>query len=272
MIAQWQSIMTIMKLDIVSKSKVFAVVAAFVSLALPSLRSAAAEPIRNVVIVHGAFADGSSWDKVIPLLQAKGMRVIAVQNPLTGLADDVAATKRAIDSVQGPIVLVGHSWGGAVISQVGNDPKVAALVFVAAGAPDRGQTFAEMQKPFPAPAVATEIREGPTGFLSLTAAGVNNDLAPDLPIGERHVLAATQGDWAAKSLNEKLTTAAWRTKPSWFVVAGNDRMINPDLERALAKKMRAHTTILNSSHVAMLAHPAAVAAVILDAAARAGGP
>jgi pimeloyl-ACP methyl ester carboxylesterase len=141
-----------MNLDLVSKSKMFALVAAFALPALP-VRSAAAEPIRNVVIVHRAFADGSSWDKVIPLLQAKGMRVIAVQNPLTGLVDDVAATKRAIDSVQGPIVLVGHSWGGAVISQVGNDPKVAALVFVAAGAPDRGQTFAEMQKPFPAPPV-----------------------------------------------------------------------------------------------------------------------
>ena len=229
-------------------------------------------PIRTIVIVHGAFADGSSWSKVIPLLQARGMRVIAVQNPLTGLADDVAATKRAIGTVRGPIVLVGHSWGGAVISEVGTDPKVAALVFVAAGAPDRGQTFAEMQQPFPAPPVATEIRKGPTGFLTLTAAGVNNDLAPDLPLGTRQILAATQGDWAATSLNEKLTRAAWRTKPSWFVVARNDRMINPDLERALAKKMRAHTTIVNSSHVAMLAQPAAVAAVILDAAARAGGP
>jgi len=257
-----------------SKSKMLALVAAFVlpAMAFAPVQAAAAEPIRNVVIVHGAFADGSSWDKVIPLLQAKGIHVIAVQNPLTGLADDVAATKRAIDSLHGPIVLVGHSWGGAVISQVGTDPKVAALVFVAAGAPDRGQTFAEMQKPFPAPPVSTEIRAGPTGFLSLTAAGVDTDLAPDLPVGERHILAATQGDWAAKSLNERLTNAAWRTKPSWFVVARNDRMINPNLERALAKKMRAHTTILNSSHVAMLAQPVAVAAVILDAAARAAGP
>jgi pimeloyl-ACP methyl ester carboxylesterase len=258
-----------MKPDIISKSKMFALVAALVlpATAVAPVRGAAAEPIRNVVIVHGAFADGSSWDKVIPLLQAKGIHVIAVQNPLTGLADDVAATKRAIDSVQGPIVLVGHSWGGAVITQVGNDPKVAALVYVAAGAPDRGQTFGEMQKPFPAPPVATEIRAGATGFLSLTAAGVNNDLAPDLPVAERQVLGATQGDWAAKSLDEKLTVAAWRTKPSWFIVAGNDRMINPNLERALAKKMRAHTTTLNSSHVAMLVKPAEVAAVILDAAA-----
>jgi pimeloyl-ACP methyl ester carboxylesterase len=257
-----------------SSSKFFGLICAFVLLATtlrPASSAGSGSPIRNVVIVHGAFADGSSWDKVIPLLQAKGIRVIAVQNPLTSLADDVAATKRAIDSLRGPIVLVGHSWGGAVITQVGNDPKVAALVFVAAGAPDRGQTFAEMQKPFPAPPVATEIREGPTGFLTLTAAGVNNDLAPDLPVAERQVLAATQGDWAAKSLNERLTIAAWRTKPSWFIVARNDRMINPDLERALAKRMRAHTTILNSSHVAMLAKPAEVAAVIL-AAAHAAGP
>lgn len=253
------------------KRTLFALIAAVASLAvtLPLARMAAAEPalpIRNVVIVHGAFADGSSWARVIPLLQAKGIRVIAVQNPLTSLADDVAATKRAIDTLPGPIVLVGHSWGGAVITEVGNDPKVAALVYVAAGAPDRGQTFAQMQAPFPPPPVATEIRAGPTGFLSLTTAGVMNDLAPDLPVAERQALAATQGDWAAKSLNEKLTIAAWRTKPSWFVVAGNDRMINPNLERALAKKMHARTTVLDSSHVAMLAKPAAVAAVILEAA------
>src|ERR1700733_15094495 len=115
------------------KSKIIALVAGFVLLAFPSMRSGAAEPIRNVLIVHVAFADGSSWDKVIPLLQAKGIHVIAVQNPLTSLADDVAATKRAIDGLQGPIVLVGHSWGGAVITQAGNDSKVAALVYVAAG-------------------------------------------------------------------------------------------------------------------------------------------
>jgi pimeloyl-ACP methyl ester carboxylesterase len=263
------------------KGKMLAFVAAIMLVAsvLPALRGEAAtssaesrSPIRNVVIVYGAFADGSSWDKVIPLLQAKGIRVIAVQNPLTSLADDVAATKRAIGTMRGPIVLVGHSWGGAVITQAGNDPKVAALVYVAAGAPDRGQSFAEMQKPFPPPPVSTEIRAGPTGFLTLTTAGVMNDLAPDLPVGERQVMVATQGDWAAKSLDEKLTIAAWRTKPSWFIVARNDRMINPELERALAKRMRARTTILNSSHVAMLAKPAEVAAVILAAAAAAGRP
>jgi pimeloyl-ACP methyl ester carboxylesterase len=158
-----------------------------------------------------------------------------------------------------------------VITQAGNDPKVAALVYVAAGAPDRGQSFAEMSKPFPAAPVATEIREGPTGFLTLTLAGVTNDLAPDLRLRERQVMAATQGDWAAKCSNEKLTIAAWRTKPSWFIVARNDRMINPNLERALAKKMKARTTILDSSHVAMLAKPAEVAAVILDATATAAG-
>jgi pimeloyl-ACP methyl ester carboxylesterase len=254
------------------KSKLLALVFSFFLLA-PALQPAPSSaqthaPIRNVVIVHGAFADGSSWARVIPLLQAHGMHVIAVQNPLTSFEDDVAATKRAIASVPGPIVLVGHSWGGAVITQVGNDPKVAALVYVAAGAPDRGQTFAQMQQPFPAPPVATEIKVGPTGFLSLTDTGVNDDLAPDLPLAERHVLGATQGDWAAKSLNEKITIAAWRTKPSWFVVARNDRMINPNLERFLAKRMNAHTTILDSSHVAMLAKPAEVAAVILAAAGR----
>ena len=222
------------------------------------------------MIVHGAFADGSSWDRVIPLLQAKGMRVIAVQNPLTSLADDVAATKRAMASVHGPLVLVGHSWGGAVITQVGTDPKVAALVYVAAGAPDRGQSFAQMSQPFPAAAVTPEIPPGCMGFLTLTAAGVNTDPAPDLPAAERRVLLATQGDWAGKSVNEKITVAAWRTKPTWFVVAGNDRMINPNLERFLAKRMHAHTTILDSSHVAMLAKPADVAAVILDAANAAG--
>jgi pimeloyl-ACP methyl ester carboxylesterase len=255
------------------KTKLLALITSFLLLA-PALQpaeicAATRSPIRNVVIVHGAFADGSSWARVIPLLQAQGMHVIAVQNPLTSFEDDVAATKRAIGALSGPIVLVGHSWGGAVITQLGNDPKVAALVYVAAGAPDRGQTFAEMQAPFPAPPVSTEIKAGPTGFLSLTDAGVNKDLAPDLPLAERHILAATQGDWAAKSLNAKITVAAWRTKPSWFVVARNDRMINPNLERFLAKRMHAHTTILDSSHVAMLVKPAAVAAVILEAASAA---
>jgi pimeloyl-ACP methyl ester carboxylesterase len=249
------------------RRRFFGIVTATALAVLAAASSASSATIRNVVIVHGAFADGSSWDKVIPLLQAKGIHVIAVQNPLTSLADDVAATKRAIDGLQGPIVLVGHSWGGAVITQAGNDSKVAALVYVAAGAPDSGQSFGEMSNAFPPAPVAKEIREDPAGFLTLTETGVMTDLAPDLPVGERRVMAATQGDWAAKCLTEKVTTAAWRSKPSWFIVAANDRMINPNLERALAKKMRAHTTVLESSHVAMLAKPAEVAAVILAATA-----
>jgi pimeloyl-ACP methyl ester carboxylesterase len=227
----------------------------------------AATPPRTVVLVHGAWADGSSWAKVIPLLLARGLKVVAVQIPLTSLADDVATTKRALDDQAGPVVLVGHSWGGMVITQAGGDAKVAALVYVAAFAPDEGQAAADLGKDLPPPPGLANVHPDAAGFLHVTPEGVAKDFAQDLPAAQTKVMAATQGPIASKTFDEKVSTAAWKTKPSWYIVAEKDRMIQPELERAMAKKIKASTTALPTSHVAMLSRPNDVAAVILRAAA-----
>ena len=236
-----------------------------VSMLIPLAVAPPATTQKTVVLVHGAFADGSSWDKVIPLLQAKGLRVVAVQNPLTSLADDVAATRRAIDAQGGPVILVGHSWAGTVITEAGAHDKVAALVYVAAFAPDAGQSSNDLGKDGPPPPGLANIRPDGAGFLSLTPESVAMNFAQDLPAAETAVLAVTQGPIAGKAFDERVTNAAWKTKPSWFIVAEKDRMIQPDLERAMAKKINAKTTTLPTSHVAMLSRPSEVAAVILAA-------
>jgi len=223
------------------------------------------KPQKTVVPIHGAFADGSSWDKVIPLLEARGLRVVAVQNPLTSLADDAASVKRVIDAQSGPVILVGHSWGGTVITEVGGDDKVAALVFVAAFAPDVGESTADLGKDGPPPPGATSIRPDPAGYLYLTPEGVAKDFAQDLPATQTRVMAVTQGPILGKAFDEKVTKAAWQNKPSWFIVAEKDRMIQPALERAMAKKINASTTTLPTSHVPMQSRPKDVAAVILAA-------
>jgi pimeloyl-ACP methyl ester carboxylesterase len=189
-----------------------------------------------------------------------------VQNPLTSLADDVAATKRAIDAAPGPVILVGHSWGGVVITEAGTSDKVAALVYVAAFAPSEGQSVGELGKDYPQPPGLSHIKADASGFLSLTLEGVAKDFAPDLPAAEAAIIATTQGPITAKAFDEKVSTAAWKQKPSFFVVAANDRMIAPELEQAMAKRAKATTTTLPTSHVAMLARPKQVAAVILAAA------
>lgn len=222
--------------------------------------------VRNIVLVHGAWADGSSWSKIIPLLQAKGFHVVAVQNPLNSLADDTAATKRAIALQDGPVLLVGHSYGGAVITEAGTDPKVAGLVYVAAFAPDAGEAVGELGKEFPAPPGLGELRPDAGGYLSLTPKGVEEDFAPDLPLAERKVMVATQGPTNGACFGAKITNPAWRAKPTWYVVAGNDRMIPPDLERKFAKAMNAKTITLPSSHVPMLSHPEEVAKFVAEAA------
>src|SRR3989440_7512941 len=173
---------------------------------------------KTVILVHGAFADGSSWDKVIPLLEARGLKVVAVQNPLTSLADDAASVKRVIDAQSGPVILVGHSWGGTVITEVGGDDKVAALVFVAAFAPDVGESTADLGKDGPPPPGATSIRPDPAGYLYLTPEGVAKDFAQDLPAMQTRVMAVTQGPIFGKAFDEKVTKAAWQNKPSWFIV------------------------------------------------------
>jgi pimeloyl-ACP methyl ester carboxylesterase len=229
------------------------------------------EPVKNIVLVHGAWADGSSWAKVIPLLEKRGLHVVAVQNPLSSLADDVAATKRAIDAQNGPVVLVGHSYGGAVISEAGNNPKVTRLVYVAAFGPDTGETLGTTAKDFAPPAVAPEVRPIEDNFVVLTRKGVTEDFAQDLSSVEKQVLVATQAPTSGSVFAAPISDAAWRHKPSWYVVAENDRMINPDYERFAAKRMGAKTLALPTSHVPMLSKPEEVAAFIAEAAA-ANGP
>jgi pimeloyl-ACP methyl ester carboxylesterase len=169
---------------------------------------AAAGGVKNVVLVHGAFADGSSWSKVIPLLEAKGLRVVAVQNPLSSLAADVATTKRAIANMKGPVLLVGHSYGGAVITEAGNDPNVQGLVYVAAFAPGDNEAVADVGKSFPVPPGMAEEVPDAEGFISLTMKGVEEDFAPDLSPAERKLIAATQGPTAAVCFGAKISSAA----------------------------------------------------------------
>jgi pimeloyl-ACP methyl ester carboxylesterase len=234
--------------------------------ALSAGSSAAAGGVHNVVLVHGAWADGSSWAKVIPLLEKAGLNAVAVQNPLTSLDDDLASTKRAIALQDGPVILVGHSWAGVVITEAGADPKVSGLVYVAAFAPDVGEVVGDLGKDFPPPPGAAEMRPAADGYLTLTEKGVMEDFASDLPLAQRKLIAATQGATNGAVFGAKVTTAAWKAKPNWYVVAANDRMIQPDLQRKFAKAMKAKTITLPSSHVVMLSHPAEVAELIIEAA------
>jgi pimeloyl-ACP methyl ester carboxylesterase len=224
-------------------------------------------PKKTVVLVHGAFADGSSWGKVIPLLEAKGLNVVAVQNPLSSLAADVDATRRAIDAQPGPVILVGHSWAGVVISQAGVDDKVKALVYVAAFAPPKGKSINDLGAGQPPPPWQSALQRDSGGYLRLSADAVAKYFAPDLTAKEISVVAATQGPAFSGLFDEKLTQAAYETRPSWFVVAKHDQMIPPAAEAAMAKAIGAKVTQLSTSHVAMLAKPREVADVILAAAA-----
>jgi len=222
--------------------------------------------VKNLVLVHGAFADGSSWAKIIPTLQAKGYNVIAVQNPLTSLEDDVAATKRAIALMDGPVLLIGHSYGGMVITEAGNDPKVVGLLYVCALVPSDGQSVGDVTSAFPPAPGSAEIRPDAEGFLSLTAKGINNHFAQDLPAAERKVVFATQVPWATKATTTKISNAAWKTKPSWYIVGTDDQMVPVALARAEAKMIKATTIELNSSHIPMVSQPKKVADFIITAA------
>jgi pimeloyl-ACP methyl ester carboxylesterase len=203
------------------------------------------------------------------LLEAKGLRVVAVQIPLTTFAEDVAATERAIALEDGPVLLVGHSYAGAVITEAGNDPKVAGLVYVSAVAPDQGESAFGLITSVQTP-IGSELRPDSSGFLKLTPKGISEDFAQDLPAKEIAVLTATQVPINVAAMKGEVTKPAWKSKPSWYIIGANDRAISPELEAAQAKKIGATTTTVSSSHVIMLAQPVKVANVILDAASKAG--
>ncbi|MGB9095868.1 alpha/beta fold hydrolase [Erwinia sp.] len=224
-----------------------------------------AQSSNSVVLVHGAFADGSSWNRVIEKLQSQHVEVISVQLPLTSLKEDAAATRRAIGRAQGDVVLVGHSWGGTVITEAGNDPRVKALVYVAAFAPAEGQSTALLAESYPAPAGGADIAKTPDGYLYLPAAAVTKDFAPDLTSPEQNLLTVTQGPIYAAAFADKVGHPAWAQKPSWYLVSANDRMINPDLERAMAKAIHAKVTTVDAGHVSMLSQPDTVVKVITQA-------
>jgi pimeloyl-ACP methyl ester carboxylesterase len=219
----------------------------------------------TIVFVHGLWADGSSWNKLVNPLVAKGYKVISVQNPTTSLEADVAATRRAIDRADGDVILVGHSWGGFVISEAGADPRVKALVYIAAFAPDKGETVASLSESAP-PTVLSGFLQNANGFLTLSREGVAKAFAAELSQEEQDVVYAVQQPAFHSVFGDVGVNAAWKTKPSWYVVASEDKTINPDLERRMAKRANAKTTVLKTGHVAMLSKPNEVLDVILDAA------
>lgn len=224
-------------------------------------------PAHNVVLVHGAWADGSSWTEVTQRLQAAGLKVTAVQNPLTSLADSVAETRRALALQDGPTVLVAHSWGGTVISETGIDPKVTALVYVAARAPDANEDFVALSGKFPAGAARAGVQEH-DGFTKLSEDAFIKYFANGVPHDKAEVLYAEQQPTATSLFGGRTTAAAWHSKPSWYAVSKLDQTINPDLERFLAKRMNATTVELDAGHLSLVSHAKEVADLILAAAGR----
>jgi len=232
----------------------------------PPKSQATLKGVKNVVLVHGAFADGSCWSKVVTQLQQKGYNVVAVQNPLTSLKDDAAAVKRVIDQMDGQVLLVAHSFGGIVLSEVGNDPKVAGLVYIAAIVPEEGQSANEVNAAMPTTGIEKKFLISADGFVSLSMKAVDENFAPDTSPEERKLIHATQVPLAASAGEEKVQNPAWKNKRSWFIVAAQDRVINPDLERFKAKLIKATTIELNSSHVPMISQPNKVTDFIVGAA------
>lgn len=219
----------------------------------------------TIIFVHGIWADGSSFTNQIVALQAKGYPVISVQNPITSLGDDVAATKRAITQAKGNVILVGHSWGGFVITQAGNDPKVKGLVFVAALVPDLGESIPTLN----ANAQASTLGNYTVpvdGFVYLSKEGVKTVFAQDLKEKDQNLIFATQTPAAQGVFADKSGEPAWKIKPSWYILAKSDKAINPELERFMAKRAKSKTTEIEASHVVMLSHPNEVLHIIEEAA------
>ena len=224
---------------------------------------------RNVVLVHGLFADGSCWSEVIARLQAAGLNATAVQNPLTTLPDAVASAERVLARQDGPTVLVGHSFSGMIVTEAGVAPNVSAVVYVAARAPDADEDYTALAKRYPTPpASAGIVFDGDEG--RLTEAAFLHDFAADVPEAKAKVLYAVQWPFHKELLAGRVTQAAWRSKPSFYAVSMEDRTINPDLERFMAKRMGAKTIELKSSHLSMISHPDEIAQLILEAAGQSG--
>ncbi len=226
----------------------------------------AADTQKTVVLVHGAFADASSWSKLVPLLKAKGLNVVTVDNPLTSLADDVAATKAAIDGAPGPVILVGHSWGGVVISAAGVNDKVKALVYVAAFALPPGVSVNALSKSGPpAPWLATLVPDD-KGYVKLSPEGVAKYFAQDLTGDDLAAVTAAQLPTNGALFDETFADPAYAHAPAWYIVAKQDNMIPPQGEAAMAAGIKAKVTEIDASHVVMISQPDAVAAVVLEAA------
>ena len=237
-------------------------------LTLSSVAVASAQTAKpTIVLVHGAFADGSSWAKVIPILESDGYPVIAVQNPLTSLVDDIATTKRVIDAQKGSVVVVGHSYGGAVITAAAaGSAHVKALVYVAAFAPEVDEVLAAPGAKFAAPALSSALVPDAAGFLYVDRAKFHDVIAKDVPAADARVIAAAQKPVNGLVFTASVPGAAWKTIPSWYIVASEDQAINPELERFYAKRIGATTTEIKSSHVPFVSHPKEVVKVIEAAA------
>jgi pimeloyl-ACP methyl ester carboxylesterase len=226
----------------------------------------AAEVLVSIVLVHGGFVDGSGWEPVYTMLKNDGYAVSVVQNPTTSLADDVAATKRVVAGESNPVILVGHSYGGVVITEAGNDPKVRGLVYIAAFAPDRGESVASLIKN-PAPgAPVPPILPPQDGYLLLDKTRFAESFAADLPKEKADFMANSQLPWGVSALEGAVTEAAWRTKPSWYLVATEDKMILPEAQRAMSRRAGAMVTEAKGSHAIYVSQPEAVVAVIKNAA------
>ena len=220
----------------------------------------------TIVLVHGAFADATGWERVIPLLQKDGYKVVAVQNALASLAGDVETTKRLIDAQSGPIVVVGHSYGGAVITgAAAANPNVKALVYIAAFAPEPGEPVAAFLDKYPSDLGTSGVKDA-AGYLTIDVAKFHNVFAADLPSSVTDIMAVVQKPINNAIFGQSVPVAAWKTIPSWYVLTQQDHAINPELERFYAKRMKARTTEIAASHVVFLSHPQEVARVITEAA------
>jgi pimeloyl-ACP methyl ester carboxylesterase len=228
--------------------------------------SSAQGGVKNVVLVHGGFVDGSGWEGVYKALKKNGYAVAVVQNPTISLADDAKVTKRAIASQNGPVILVGHSYGGAVITEAGTDPKVVGLVYIAAFVPDKGQSVSALIKDFPAGGPQPPILPPQDGFLFLDRAKFAASFAGDVNPATAAFMADSQVPWGVEALSGTITEPAWKAKPAWYLVTTEDRMIPPEAQRAMAKRAGAKVTEVKGSHSIYVSQPQAVAAIIEKAA------